>query len=85
MSRRLNWERAKPKKPTQSLPDERESMERDRAANWLEWRQASLTKAVQSSPVAPSTGTSRQQSNPLLPWDGDSEFGPSRHSGKRRR
>jgi hypothetical protein len=37
MSRRLNWERANlNKKPKQSLSDEREFMERDRAARWLE-------------------------------------------------
>jgi hypothetical protein len=37
MSRRLNWERANlNKKAKLSLSDEREFMERDRAARWLE-------------------------------------------------
>jgi hypothetical protein len=58
MSRRLNWDRANlNKKAKQSFSDEREFMERDRAAGWLEQqeqrRQARLTKAAQS-PVAPS-------------------------------
>jgi len=89
MSRRLNWERTNlDKKAKQSLSDEREFMERDRAARWLEHqeqrRQARLTKAPQSR-VAPSIARRRQQSNMPLPWEGESEFdegqSKSRHGG----
>jgi hypothetical protein len=93
MSRRLNWERANlNKKAKLSLSDEREFMERDRAARWLEHqkprRQARLTKAAQSR-VAPSIVRSRQQSNTPLPWEGESEFdegqSKSRHGGTARK
>jgi hypothetical protein len=71
LSRRLNWERAKRKKATQSLSDEREFMERDRAARWLEHqeqtRQARLTKAAQPRPKP--IHRRRQESNPSLPWE----------------
>jgi hypothetical protein len=78
MSRRMNWERTNlDKKAKQSLPDEREFMERDRAARWLEHqeqrRQPRLTKAAQSR-VAPSITRRRQQSTTPLPWEGKSEF-----------
>jgi len=78
MSRRLNWERANlNKKAKQSLSDEREFMERDRAARWLEHQeqrpQARLTKAAQSR-IAPSIASRHQQSNTPLPWEGKSEF-----------
>jgi|SRR6516165_7070447 hypothetical protein len=78
MSRRLNWERANlNKKAKQSLSDEREFMERDRAARWLEHqeqrRQVTLTKAAQSR-VPPSIARRRHQSNTPLPWEGESEF-----------
>ena len=67
MGRRLNWERAKPKKPTQPLSDEREFMERDRAARWLERqeqrRQASLTKAPQPRPKPAPIHRRRQEPN----------------------
>jgi len=56
MSRRLNWERANlNKKVKLSLSDEREFMERDRAARWLEHqeqrRQAKLMKARQTPSI----------------------------------
>jgi hypothetical protein len=77
MSRRLNWERAKPTKATQSLSDEREFMERDRAARWLEHqeqRQQTRSTNAKQSRVAPSVARRRQQSNTPLPWEGKSEF-----------
>jgi len=69
MSSRLNWERANlNKKAKLSLSDEREFIERDRAARWLEHqeqrRQVRLT----------SIARRRQQSNTSLPWEGESEF-----------
>jgi hypothetical protein len=78
MSRRLNWERANlNKKAKLSLSDEREFMERDRAARWLEHqeqrRQPRSTKQPQSR-VAPSIARRGQQSNTQLPWEGKSEF-----------
>jgi hypothetical protein len=74
MSSRLNWERANlNKKAKLSLSDEREFIERDRAARWLEHqeqrRQVRLAKAV-----TPSIAGRRQQSNAPLPWEGKSEF-----------
>jgi len=52
--RRLNWERANlNKKAKLSLSDEREFMERDRAARWLEHQEQGGTNAAQSR-VAPS-------------------------------
>jgi hypothetical protein len=54
MSSRLNWEKAKRKKATRSLSDEREFMERDRAARWLEHQEqrqrTRSTKAPQPRP-----------------------------------
>jgi len=70
------------RKPKLSLSDEREFMERDRAARWLahqeqrrqaRLRQARLTKAAQSR-AAPSIARRRQESNTLLPWEGKNEF-----------
>src|SRR5262249_22543696 len=93
MSRRMNWERTNlDKKAKQSLSDEREFMERDRAARWLEHqeqrRQARLMRARQSR-VAPSIARRRQQSNTPLPWEGESEFdegqSKSRHGGTARK
>jgi hypothetical protein len=79
MSRRLNWERVNLTKKTKlSLSDEREFMNRDRAARWLEHReqrpQAKLTKAVQPSPKP--VYRKRQESNPSLPGEakGNGEF-----------
>jgi len=94
MGRRLNWERANlNRKPKQSLADEREFMERDHAARWLERRQDRLTKAAQSrgrrrsrkaaqSRVAPSIARRRQQSNAPLPWEGESEFDEGQNNCK---
>jgi hypothetical protein len=71
MSRRFNWERANlHKKAKRSLSDEREFMERDRAAKWLEHReqrrQPRSAKAPQSR-VAPSVARSGRSNMPL-PW-----------------
>jgi hypothetical protein len=62
MSHRFNWERANlHKKAKRSLSDEREFMERDRAAKWLERRerrqQTRSAKAPQSR-GAPSAARS---------------------------
>jgi hypothetical protein len=76
----MNWERTNlDKKAKQSLSDEREFMERDRAAGWLEHqeqrRQVRSTKAkAAQSRVAPSIARRRQQSTTPLPWDGKSEI-----------
>jgi hypothetical protein len=75
--RRLNWERTNlDKKAKQSLSDEREFMERDRAARWLEQRQARLTKAAQPRPKP--IHRRRQESRPSLPWEGNSQFDDGR-------
>jgi hypothetical protein len=78
MSRRFNWERANlHKKAKQSLSDEREFMERDRAARWLEHQeqrqQPTLRNAAQSQ-VAPSIVSRRKGLNIPLPWEGKNEF-----------
>jgi hypothetical protein len=78
MSRRFNWERANlNKKVKLSLSDEREFMERDRAARWLAHqgqRQQTRSKAPRSR-VAPSIVAKRQpSSNTRLPWEGTSDF-----------
>jgi hypothetical protein len=81
MSRRLNWERTSlDKKAKRSLSDEREFMERDRAARWLE-RQQSLIERKQSrlkkapqTRVARSIGRRRPQLSGPLPWEGESAF-----------
>ena len=88
MSRPLNWERANlNKKAKQSLSDEREFMERDLAAKWLEHHEPRRQARLTQSRVAPSIAKSRQQSNTLLPWEGKSEFdeGQSGTARKQRR
>jgi hypothetical protein len=92
MSRRLNWERANlNKKAKQSLSDEREFMERDRAARWLEHQQQKRHPRLKAAQLrlAPPIARRRQQSNTPLPWEGESEFdkgqSKSRHGGAARK
>jgi hypothetical protein len=76
VSRRLNWERANlNKKAKLSLSDEREFMERDRAARWLEHQEQRRQAKLMKAPQTPSIATKRQpSSNTRLPWEGESEF-----------
>jgi hypothetical protein len=96
MARRMNWERAfLDRKRKQSVGDEREFMDKDLAAKWLErqeqsrWVRFKDKRKAASVKREPTSGSGAKrkgkQVRELLPWEGESEFHdtPTKHQKRR--